>query len=324
MSLLTLRAAAALATTCVIALGAAPAQALTVYTAGPGGLAKSLADAFTKETGVAVDVFQADTGKVMARLEAEAANPRADVVISASWDSAQDLDQRGWLQPHGSQHAASVPADYQQPNYIAQGLSALAIAWNTKSGTPRPADWSDLAGKDFADKVNLPDPSQSGTALELLLGLQAADTARAWALMEALRANGAAVAGANAQALNPVLQGAKAAVFGAVDYVALGSQAKGEAIEVIFPSSGTVIAPRPMMILKSSKAADDARRFIDFVLSDAGQALVADTHLMPARTDVPAKRPGVQELTLLPAVTGDGQASRQAVLQRFGDVFGRR
>jgi hypothetical protein len=31
---------------------------------------------------------------------------------------------------------------------------------------------------------------------------------------------------------------------------------------VIFPASGTVIAPRPMMILKTSQHADDAKAFV--------------------------------------------------------------
>ncbi len=75
------------------------AHALTVYTAGPGSLAKSLASGFEQQTGVKVTVFQATTGKVMARLEAEQANPQADVLISASWDTAEDLHQRGWLLP---------------------------------------------------------------------------------------------------------------------------------------------------------------------------------------------------------------------------------
>lgn len=311
---------ALLVATCAAAV--TPAQALTVYTAGPGGLIKALADGFQKETGVAVDVFQADTGKVLARLEAEAANPQADVVISASWDSALDLAQRGWLLDYESPNAAQVPAEYKGPGYVAQGMSALAIVWNTTSGTPRPTDWSDLATAPFKDKVNLPDPAQSGTALELLLGLQGANPEGAWTLLQSLRENGAAVAGANAAALNPVLQGAKAAVFGGVDYVAYGAEAKGEKIEVIFPTSGTVLAPRPMMILKSSKAADDARRFVDYVLSDAGQALVANTFLIPARTDVAAKRPGVADLKVLP-VTTDGQA-RQDVLARFSTLFNRR
>src|SRR5690606_7500297 len=104
-------------------------------------------------------------------LEAEAANPRADVVISASWDSALDLDDRGWLLPYQSPNAEQVPAAYKGPSYVAQGLSALGLVWNSKSGTPRPGDWSDLTGQAFNAKVNLPDPTLSGTALELLGGL---------------------------------------------------------------------------------------------------------------------------------------------------------
>jgi iron(III) transport system substrate-binding protein len=44
------------------------ASALTVYTAGPGSLAKKLAAGYEKQTGVKVNIFQATTGKVMARL----------------------------------------------------------------------------------------------------------------------------------------------------------------------------------------------------------------------------------------------------------------
>ncbi len=306
------------------ALSSVNAQALTVYTAGPAGLIKNLADDFKKETGIAVNIFQADTGKVMARLEAEASNPQADVVISASWDSALDLDKRGWLLNYESANAAQVPAIYKGPSYVAQGLSALAIAWNTKSGTPRPTDWSDLVRPEFKGKVNMPDPAQSGTSLELLSGLQAAQGDKAWALFASLKDNEMAVAGANAQALNPVLQGAKAAVFGAVDYVALGSQAKGEAIEVIFPASGTVVAARPMMILKSSKAQEDAKRFVDFVLSEAGQARVAATFLIPARQDIQAKRPLVKDIKALAPASESERAGRQSLLQRFTALFGRK
>ena len=44
---------------------------IDVVTAGPGSLAKSLASGFEQQTGVKVTVFQATTGTVMARLEAE-------------------------------------------------------------------------------------------------------------------------------------------------------------------------------------------------------------------------------------------------------------
>ena len=202
-----------------------------------------------------------------------------------------------------------MPAQFKTPYYVAQGISALGIVWNSKSGTPKPTDWTDLA-----------QPVLSGASLDLLLGLQNAKQEAAWTLFSELKANGMVISGPNAQALTPVLQGAKAAVFGAVDYVAYGSIAEGESIEVIFPSSGTAIAPRPMMILNSSKQQNEDKAFIDYVLSPEGQKIVADAWLMPARTDVAGKRPDFSTLTLLPEPTTDS-AERSSVLSRFSGIF---
>lgn len=296
------------------------AHALTVYTAGPGSLAKSLASGFEQQTGVKVTVFQATTGKVMARLEAEQANPQADVLISASWDTAEDLHQRGWLLPFASANADQVPANLKSADYIAQGVSALGIVWNSKSGTPEPKEWRDLTQPAFKDKVTTPDPALSGASLDLLIGLQNSMGDQAWQLFDDLKKNGMVVSGPNAQAVTPVMQGAKAAVFGAVDYVSYGNIQQGESLKVIFPASGTVIAPRPMMILKTSQHADDAKAFIDYVLSPEGQARVADAWLMPARRDVAAKRPLLDALKVLPT-TSEGSSERGAVLARFSQLY---
>lgn len=316
------RMGTALALTWGVALTSA--QALTIYTAGPQGLIDELAKGFEKQGGEKVEVFQADSGKVMARVESEAGNPRVDVLISASWDSALDLHQRGWLLNYQSPNAKTVPAAYKGPSYVAQGMSALAIAWNPGSGTPRPTDWVDLAAPVFQNKVNMPDPSKSGTALELLSGLQSQYGAQAWKLFAELRANGMNISGANAQALNPVLQGAKAAVLGAVDYVTYAAQAKGEKVEIIFPSSGTVVAARPMMIFKSSKKPEQAQRFVDFVLSDEGQAIVAKSFLLPARSDIPAKRPLLSSFKHFPQESDAQRAGRTALLERFDALFVRK
>ncbi|HCI6648750.1 TPA: ABC transporter substrate-binding protein [Klebsiella variicola subsp. variicola] len=296
------------------------AHALTVYTAGPGSLAKSLASGFEQQTGVKVTVFQATTGKVMARLEAEQANPQADVLISASWDTAEDLHQRGWLLPFASANADQVPANLKSADYIAQGVSALGIVWNSKSGTPEPKEWRDITQPAFKDKVTTPDPALSGASLDLLIGLQNSMGDQAWQLFDDLKKNGMVVSGPNAQAVTPVMQGAKAAVFGAVDYVSYGNIQQGESLKVIFPASGTVIAPRPMMILKTSQHADDAKAFIDYVLSPEGQARVADAWLMPARRDVAAKRPLLDALKVLPT-TSEGSSERGAVLARFSQLY---
>ncbi|MGB3539489.1 MAG: extracellular solute-binding protein [Mesorhizobium sp.] len=292
---------------------------ITVYTAGPQSLIDKLAEGFTAESGVKVNVFQATTGKVMARIEAEAANPVVDVLISASWDTATDFAKRGWLVSYTSPNAEKVPDFLKNDTAVAQGVSALGIAWNTNSGTPKPAEWSDLAKPEFKDLINIPDPAQSGSAFELTAALAGQDDFK---LFKDLKANGAAIAGANAEALNPVLQGAKAAVFGAVDYITFGSKAKGESIDVIFPESGTVIAPRPAMILNWSKHQDEAKKFIDYMLSDEGQKLVAKTYLMPARTDIAADRPLIADLKLLNYDAATVQGKRKEVLQQISDVFG--
>ncbi|MFN3524549.1 MAG: ABC transporter substrate-binding protein, partial [Paracoccus sp. (in: a-proteobacteria)] len=281
-------------------------------------LIEQLAAGFTNETGIKIEFFQATTGQVMARIEAEAANPAVDVLISASWDTATDFAGRDWLLPYTSPNAESVPDFLKTDTAVAQGVSALAIAWNPQSGTPQPTEWADLAKPDYKDLVNLPDPAQSGATFELVAALSGS---QGMGLFEDLAANGAIVAGANAEALNPVLQGAKAAVFGAVDYISFNGKAKGETIEVIFPESGTVIAPRPMMILNWSKNQDDAKAFVDYVLSDAGQAIVAAQNLMPARTDIAADRPLIADLNILPVDAQAVYSQRAETLSAFSAAF---
>ncbi|MBM3606492.1 MAG: extracellular solute-binding protein, partial [Alphaproteobacteria bacterium] len=194
---------------------------------------------------------------------------------------------------------------------------ALAMVWNAQSNVPRPREWSDLTDAAYSDMVTMPDPAQSGAAFDLVAGLEAAMGDEAWDLLAGLAGNGMIVPGPNAAALNPVLQGAKAVVFGAVDYISYAQAADGESIEVIVPESGTVIAPRPMMILQSTQHPDTAQAFVDFVLSDAGQKLVAETWMMPARTDVEGLRPGITELNVIDVDEDAAAARREEIIARF-------
>ena len=43
---------------------------------------------------------------------------------------------------------------------------------------------------------------------------------------------------------------------------------------------------RQAMILKTSQNTDNAKAFMDFLLSDEGQQLVCDAYLLPGRTDI--------------------------------------
>jgi iron(III) transport system substrate-binding protein len=75
------------------------------------------------------------------------------------------------------------------------------------------------------------------------------------------------------------------------------------------------------MILKTTKNAEMAKQFIDYVLSDEGQKLAADAYLLPARTDVQAKRPGWNDIKLLKLEPASPQ-KRAENLTKFKTVMG--
>ena len=278
---------------------AASADNLIVYSAGPKPLSGALAKGFTAKTGIKIDLFQSTSGKVMARYQAEKSNPQVDVIISASWGHAITLDNSGDLLSYQSPNADKVPSLLKTPTYTAQGAAGLAIAINTKSNLPIPKDWNDLTKPVYKGQISMPDPAKSGSALTLVQGLESRDGNKAFEMFAKLKNNDMIVPGANKAALAPVLEGARGVVFGAVDYIALGLKAKGESLEIIHPSNGTVLAPRPIMILKSSKNINAAKQFVDYVLSKEGQELVAARLILPARSDIVAKRPGWSDLNII-------------------------
>ena len=79
----------------------ADGKTVTVYSAdGVGGWYKSQFDAFTKETGIAVNLVEAGSGEVVNRVDKEQSNPQADIVVTLP-PFIQKAKQSGLLQPSG-------------------------------------------------------------------------------------------------------------------------------------------------------------------------------------------------------------------------------
>ncbi|MFC5474512.1 extracellular solute-binding protein [Paraherbaspirillum soli] len=306
------------------AIAACDASALNVYSVGPANLIRRLADDFRQQTGIPVTVYQGDTGQVLQRLQQESADPQADVVIIGSWRSAAELSAKGALLPNRPAGSEHIPAQYRTPTYVAQGLATLAIVWRVDSGTPRPQDWSDLVAPAFLDRIATVDPANSGSSLDLIAAWEANSGSEVWDLLKKLKQNGMVSAGSNAQAMATVIRGDKAALFAVADHTALEDKAGGAPIEVIFPKSGTIATARPVMILKTTKAPDDAKRFVDFLLSPAGQRRAAAQYIIPARDDVAPIRPPLDAIKLLPTpADGAEKPGRAALLKRFSELFTR-
>ncbi|MGG4492936.1 ABC transporter substrate-binding protein [Brevibacillus reuszeri] len=277
---------------------------LTVYVAGPGKMAAKIKEDFEAKTGVKVEQFDGTTGKILARLEAEKSNPVADVVILASWPSGLALKEQGLTQSYeGAQNVDKLYDTWvdKEKHLFGYSASALGITYNTKLVSKPPVEWADLAKPEWKGVVNIPDPSLSGSALDFISGYLNENGDGGWTLFKSLKANNVAMAGANKEALDPVITGAKSVVMAGVDYMAYEAMAKGEHINIMYPESGTVINPRPAMIMKDAKNLENAKLFMDYLLSDEAQKVVAANYLLPGRADIPAheSRSQVKDIKLL-------------------------
>ena len=264
---------------------------VVVYMPSPAGLSDKLAADFEKKTGVKVEKFQGTTGKIMARLEAEKANPVADVVILASWADGLNMKKAGKLLSYRPAHADKLnPAWIDKDNTIVgTSASAVGVIYNTKLLPKLNADWSELADPEYKNQLAIPDPEKSGACKDFLAGYITSQN-NPWQTWEALAKNGLTVPGANKEALEAVTTGEKAILIAGVDYNAYSAKAKGEPLDIYYPKSGTVVNPRPAMIMKTSPNQANAKAFMDYLLSDDAQKLVVNAYLLPGRSDIQSEK----------------------------------
>ncbi|MET8425713.1 extracellular solute-binding protein [Nocardia sp. NPDC004860] len=299
---------------------------LTLYSANPQDLTDDLLAGFTRASGVKVHVVNGETGKITAILDKEGPQPQADVVYLASWTPAAEYDLQGRTlpyTPHGADrvHDGWIGKDH---GFIGRDGSALTMVVNSKASPRLPNDWADLAAPEFHGRVIMPDPRESGTARDLLAAMVSAwGKDRTWAMFDALFDNGMVVRGGNGPALDQVTAGAYAVVLGGVDYAAYDAAAKGVPLRVISPASGTVITPRPVFILNTTRNPAAAKALVDYMFTPEAQQITAAHKMIPARTDVPVA-PGTRsydEVKQLPfswdQVKGNGTGILTEFTQRY-------
>ena len=280
---------------------------VTVYMPSPAGLADKLAAAFTEKTGIQVEQFQGTTGEILARLETEEANPVADVVILASWSDGLSMKESGQIMSYTPADADKVNEGWIDEDNMLFGYSASAVGviYNTTIYPELSADWADLAGADYTDDIAIPDPEKSGACKDFLAGM-VTGLDNGEEIMQSWADNGLTVPGANSAALESVTTGEKGILIAGVDYNAYSSMADGEPLAIYYPASGTVVNPRPAMIMNTAPNVDNAKAFIDFLFSDEAQQLVADAYLLPGRSDIQCE--GRTNLADIPQIPTDWTA----------------
>ena len=255
-------------------------KVLTVYAAGPKPLSDQIVKGFEKKTGVKVKTFDGTTGKILSKLKAENKNPQADVLILASMAAGVDLQNNGQLLTYDAKHLDQLNPQFRDDRHqlFNYSASAVGITYNKKQIKTVPTDWDDLKASDYHNGVTIPDPKTSGSSLDFINVYQ---MKHGQSLLKALKQNGAEIGGANKEVLDAVVTGQKKAIFGGVDYMSIAAIKKGEALGFVYPKSGTLVNPRPAMILKASQHQAAAKQFIDYLLSSPVQHQVQQKYLIP-------------------------------------------
>ncbi|CUW38441.1 Iron(III) ABC transporter, periplasmic iron(III)-binding protein [Magnetospirillum sp. XM-1] len=171
----------------VMAVGAADAAEVNVYSARKDHLLKPVLDQFTAKTGIKVNLLSAGEEQLLERLKSEGQGSPADLFITTDVAHLHKARVAGVLQPtHSAEMDKNIPARYRDPQGYWYGLSARARVVLYAKDRVKPSELStyeDLADPKWKGRICVRSSSSTYNQ-SLLAGLVAVmgpDKAESWA-----------------------------------------------------------------------------------------------------------------------------------------------
>ena len=297
----------------VLPVGAPPGDTaedrLVVYTAYEENELKTFWEQLKKDLpdlAAKAAYIRGSTGPTIARLEAEKANPQADVVWGVFNDYMTGAASKGLLEPYAAREASAIPARFKHPDNMWQGVTLLTVAFavNQKKMAelklPPPRSWADLIDPKYKGHVVMSNPSTSGTAY-LLLASHAARLGedRMWQYYDALDKNLSQVTKSGGAPGRMAASG-ETPIGVALAYEVEVAKKQGAPIDVIWPSDGVPWTFEANGLVKGAKNPQNARRFLDWAVAKSAMASYAEWRGTGiTRSDVPVSGPKITEMKLI-------------------------
>ncbi|MBL7488583.1 extracellular solute-binding protein [Frankia sp. AgB1.9] len=260
---------------------------LTVYSAQ--GYDSDVVKAFTKATGINVKLVDDSTGPLLTKIAAERNNAQWGLLWVDGDTAFAALDKQGQLLPYTPSATLTdvgqqiVPSDHA---YVPTGTTVMAaLIYNAAKVTNVPTSYQDLLTPAYKGLVGMNDPSQSGPTYPFIAGVmnqlggQADGVAKGEDFFTQLKKNGLHVNPTNGDTLH-------ALETGQIQYGLIqSSAATGEILKaqksatfdpkVVYLPKSTLL-PSVIGVDKAAPPAEqaEAKQFIDFVLSPAGQKVM--------------------------------------------------
>jgi iron(III) transport system substrate-binding protein len=276
----------ALAIAALSILFAAQAQAQGVVNAlcsTDAGWCETAAAEFSRATGIKVNQAHKGTGEIGAQLRAEAANPKTDIWWGGTGDPFLQAAEQGLLEPYRPAYVNDLH-DWAVRQYAMSGnmvggfyTSAIGFGYNTdvlrKKQLPEPKCWADLVKPAYRGEIEISHPATSGTAYTIIAGLvQMMGEDAAFDYLKQLHKNTTAYTrSGQAQAPNV----AKGEVGIGVSFIFGFDKWRHDRFPVksAAPCEGTGYEVGGIALVKGARNKDNAKRYYDWLMSPAGQAI---------------------------------------------------
>ncbi len=252
---------------------------LVVYSAQ--GYDKAMTQAFQKATGIPVRLDDNSTGPLLTQIEASRNNPDWGLLWVDGATAFAGLDTQGLLlkgfEPSVSFNSLGAQSEPSDKSYTPTGVTLMAaVVYDKTKVTNPPTTWQQLLSPQWKNAVGMNDPSQSGPTFPFIAGMMnyLGGVSQGEQFYTQLKSNGLIVHPTNGPTLQALTSGQiklalvqSSAGIGAV----LGD--KNLTVEYLNP---VTLLPSAIGIdAKASPAVQaEARKFVEFVLSPAGQRVM--------------------------------------------------
>lgn len=327
-------AAAALALSAfpgVAADGDIAGSTLVVYTPNEEGMLDSLIPVFEEKTGVTVQLITAGTGELYQRIRSEAGNPQGDVMFGGGAAQA-NANIELWGEYTSAEDGAMVDAGKNRTGfytpYQADGSNLLVNKDAAAEAGVTIASYADLLAPALKGKIAFGDPMNSSSAFAQLTNMLKAvggdyESDKSWDYVSALVAqlDGITI-GSSSQVAKDVANG-EYIVGLTYEPLSLNFVRSGAPVEIVYPSEGAAFLPATIQLIKGGPNPAAGKAFIDFVISEEGQTIIAEkTAGRPLRNGV--TKPGLPALADIPTVEEDDayvSAHRDDILAKYKAIL---
>ena len=290
----------------LLMVGSASAKDVVIVTSFPKELFETYKKTFeAKHPGTTVVINSKPTPAGVTYLRETKTKPEADIFWVSAPDAFQTLDSDGLLEKYAppKEIMAKIPAKIgnfpiHDPDgkYFGFAISGYGLMWNKNylkaHKLPAPKEWTDLTLPHYYNHLIISAPSRSGTThLTVETILQAYGWEKGWALLLNASGNMGSITDRSFGVPEAVISG-QYGIGVVIDFFGLSAIASGQPVDFVYPSLTSVV-PASVGIVKGGPNPQEARMFVNYLLSEAGQMVLFAPEIarLPVIPDLYAKAP---------------------------------